>query len=230
VHPGYFPFFDRWDIPRPEADYSTGLPSQNAFDRLLAGIPPDGNVFRTAGEQERIIRDFLEYVSYDKKLVVLILPGKYREHVTYGKHADYDEYARYINEITNRAGNIVYVESFDHDKGTITAEDLGMLLQFLKGTGSGTVLLGGGFMGRCLDNFYGQLKSVMFAKNINHVLELVTFSPTDMKRDKVNLLDPKGHVSQQKSLDYFSSYAYNSATEEWLAWRPFNLYKIYENR
>lgn len=230
VHPAYYPYFDIWNIPRPAPDYREGLPAQNIMDRIAEGISPSHYAFRATHEQERIVRDFLEYASYDKKLVVLVLPRDHRSHVTYGQQDGYDEYARYINEITNRSENIIYLESAAFDKGQLLPEDRALLLQFLKDAGVRTVLLGGGFIGRCLDGFYGTLRTLMFSQNIVRIPELTVFSPTDLARDRLNILTDTGRISPHKLLKYFREFAYDEDTEEFHAWQPFPLYPIYDNR
>lgn len=230
VHPAYYPYFDIWNIPRPAPDYREGLPAKNIMERIRDGISPAQYAYRATHEQERIVRDFLEYISYDKKLAILVLPRDHRTHATYGQQDGYDEYARYINEMTNRSENIIYLESASFDKGQLRQEDRELLLQFFKDTGVRTVLLGGGFMGRCLDGFYGTLRTLMFSRNIVRIPELTVFSPTDLARDRRNLLTETGRISPQALMGYFREFAYDEDTEELHAWQAFPLYPVYDNR
>ena len=226
VHPGYFPYFDTWDISRPPADYSGGYPAQNTMERVTADLPKGEAIYRSAREQEKVLRDFLEFQSLEQGLVVLILPRDYKKNVTYGQVAGYDEYARYLNELTNAAGNIVFIESDTHFSGKLRDDDLRVLLHFLKASGVRTLLLGGNFMGRCLDGLYGSLKTTMFSQDLFFVLELTAFSPTDMKADRVSLLTGAGTLSIERVENYFRKFAYISASEQWLPWRRLSLYDI----
>ena len=230
VHPGYFPYFDKWDIPRPPADYSGGYPAQNTMERVTADLPKGDVIYRSAREQEKVLRDFLEFQSLEQGLVVLILPRDYQKNTTYGQVAGYDEYARYLNELTNGAGNIVYIESDTHYSGKLRDDDLRVLLHFLKAVGARTLHLGGSFMGRCLDGFYGSLRTSMFSQDLSFVLELTAFSPTDMKADKVSLLTSAGTLSIERVENYFRKFAYMPATEQWLPWNRLSLYDLNEIR
>lgn len=230
VHPGYFPFFDKWDIAIPRGDYSQGFPSQNLIERVTADLPREDVVHRVAREQERIERDFIEFMSDEKKLVILVLPRDYRDTVSYGPVPGYDEYARYINELTNRGESIVFVESITHNDGKMREDDLDVLLQFLHAVNAKTIYLGGGFLGKCLDGFFGSLRTVIPFENIYYVPELTAFSPADMVTDRVNLLTKSGKLSISGMRKYFQSVAYNRSTGERLKWRFLSTYPVNQNR
>jgi len=230
VHPGYFPFFDAWDVARPPADYSEGMPRENLVERITAGLPASDTVYRTAREQERTVRDLVEYLAAEGHLVVLILPRDYRDHVTYGPAPGYDEYARYLNEISNEAENVVFLESAAYDKGNLLPGDLEVLIRFLKASGARSVMLGGGFIGKCLDGFYKTLREVMLPGYLFYVPEVTQFSPADMKRDRTSLLADNGGISRRKLYGYFRSFAYDPATEEWLPWKSLPFYDIEQYR
>lgn len=226
VHPGYFPFFDVWDIPRPPYDYAAGMPKANLVDRVTAGIPAGDIVYRTAREQERIVRDFIEYMAAEGRLVVLVLPRDYRSHVTYGAVPGYDEYARYLNEMSNGAENIVYIESAAYDRGQLLPEDLDVLIRFLRASGARSVMVGGGFIGKCQSGFTQTLADVMLPGFLFTVPELTQFAPADMKRDKVNILKDDGRISREQLYQYFRTFAYDEVTEEWLPWKTLPFYDI----
>lgn len=226
VHPGYFPYFDTWNIPRPPAEYSGGYPAQNTMERVTADLPRGETVYRSARTQEKVLRDFLEFQSMEQGLVVLILPREYLKNVTYGQVGGYDEYARYLNELTNAAGSIVFIESDTHFSGKLRDEDLRVLLPFLRAVGAETLLLGGSFMGRCLDGFHDSLRTTMFSPDLYFVLELTSFSPTDIKADRVSLLNRAGTLDIERVESYFRKFAYDSATDQWLRWTRLSLYDI----
>jgi len=230
VHPGYFPFFDTWDIARPTFDYATGMPRENLVDRTTADLPASDTVYRTAREQERIVRDLVAYLAAERRLVVLILPRDYRDHVTYGAAPGYDEYARYLNEISGEAENVVFLESAAYDQGTLRPGDLDVLIRFFKASGVRSVNLGGGFIGKCLDGFYKTLREIMLPGYLFYVPEVTQFSPKDLKRDGTSLLTDDGRISRKKLYRYFSSFAYDPSTEEWLPWIPLPFYDVEQYR
>jgi len=230
VHPGYFPFFDMWDIPRLPADYSRGYPSQNLMERVTADLPKKEVVYRVAREQERIARDFIEFMSVEKRLVILVLPRDYKENVTYGAVPGYDEYSRYLNELTNRGDSIVYVESIAHNDGQMNEDDLAVLVRFLQAVNGRTVMLGGGFLGKCLDGFFGSIRTVMTYESIYYIPELTAYSPADMVTDRVNLLTESGRLSIRGMRKYFQSVAFNRTTGERLQWKFLPAYQVYQNR
>jgi hypothetical protein len=226
VHPGYFPFFDQGDIPRPRADYARGLPRENLVDRITADLSAADAAYRSAREQERIVRDFIEFMAAEGRLVILVLPRDYRDHVTYNAVPGYDEYARYLNELSNEADNVVFLESSAYDQGSLRPEDLDVLVRFLKASGARTVMLGGGFIGKCLDGFYKTLRVVMLPGHLFYVPELTQFSPADMKRDRESLLANDGRIDRNKLYRYFHAFAYDPVTEDTLPWKPLPFYDI----
>lgn len=230
VHPGYFPFFDKWEIPIPPADYSNGYPSRNLVERVTADLPQEDIAYRVAREQERIERDFIEFMSVQKRLVILVLPRDYKNTATYGAMPGADEYARYINELTNRGESIVYLESIAHNDGEVRSDDLAVLMQFLKAVEAKTIYLGGGFLGKCLDGFYGSLRTVFMPSEIYYVPEITAFSPVGMVTDRVKLLTDSGKLSMKGMQKYFRSVAFNRSTGERLRWKSLPLYPVYQNR
>lgn len=226
VHPGYFPFFDSWDVARPTTDYASGMPRNNLAERATADLPASNTAYRTAREQERIVRDLVRYLAAERRLVVLILPRDYRDHVTYGPAPGYDEYARYLNELSDESENVLFLESAAYDQGHLRPEDLDVLIRFLKASGVRSVNLGGGFIGKCLDGFYKTLREIMLPGYLFYVPELTQFSPKDLQRDGMSLLADDGRISRKKLYAYFSTYAYNPSTDEWLPWKPLPFFDI----
>lgn len=230
VHPGYFPFFDVWDVTPVTTDYSVGYPKKNIAERVTENLAAENIAYRVAREQERILRDFLEFMSHEQRLVVLVLPRSYRDHLTYGYVDGHDEYARYLNELTNGADNIIWIESDTHNSGYLLDGDLAMLTAFLDQTGATTLLLGGGFLGKCLDNFYGSLRKHYSYDAISYVTEITAFSPADMVTDRASLITTGGKLKYRGLRKYFESVAFNRTTNERLRWSVLDLYLVYRNR
>jgi hypothetical protein len=218
VHPAYFPFFDTWSVTPIETDYTKGLPSKNVVERISDRLRPTDVAYLVAREQERIIRDFVEFLSAEQHLLVLVLPRDYRAHLTYGRIDEYDEYARYINELTNGADNIVYLESAAHDSGYLRDDDLSMLTAFLDAAGAGTILLGGGFLGTCLDNLGASLRKSYSHEDIWYVTDLTTLSPADIVPDRDGFLSFWGGLRREELRGYLETIAFNRTTRERMRW------------
>lgn len=231
VHPGYFPLFDKWHIPPPADVRENSFPELNLPDRLTVNLPSDNIPYRVAREQNRILRDFLEFMSEEDKLVVLILPRDYKNNLTYGYQPGRDEYARFINEITNRSESIVYIESDTATSGYLIDKDLDVLANFLDAAGVKTIKLGGGFLAKCLDNFYGSIRNKFAYEAIAYVPEITAISPAeDMVTNEVALLDKEGRINMKAIRKYISTVAYNRANGERIRTQNFTLYPIYQNR
>ena len=226
VHPGYFPFFDEWNLTPIATDYTAGFPQRNVAERLSDAIDSLAIAYQIAREQERITRDFIEFMSAEKRLTVLLLPRDYRDHLTYGYVAGYDEFARYINELTNQADNIVYLESDGDQNGYLRDDDLAMLGAFLDAAGVRTLMLGGGFLGKCLDNLSGSLRKRYRHEDIWYVAEITAFSPYDVVADRGRLLTFWGHLRFENVRDYYTSIPVNRTTSERLRWASIPLYAI----
>ena len=231
VHPGYFPFFDKWHLPPPAPITGDDLPAENLSDRLTADLPADEVPYRVAREQGRILRDFIEFMSEENKLVVIVLPRDYKINQTYGYQPGRDEYARYINEITNRSESIVYVESDTATSGYILDKDLDVLDNFLTAAGVKTVKLGGGYLAKCLDNFYGSIRGKFAFEAITYVTELTAISPAeDMVTGEVDLLDKDGRINMKSIRKYISTVSYNRSNGDRIRTKNLTLYSIYQNR
>ncbi len=75
VHPAYYAFYmHNYERTPLLADNASPFPQENLVERLKAVLPQDVVNYRVMGEQERLIRDFLEYMSVRKQLVIIVLP------------------------------------------------------------------------------------------------------------------------------------------------------------
>lgn len=177
VHPSYYPFFENNRRLSSDND-KNAYPPKNIVERFLDSQLPDRVGLNLIKEQERVARSFIEFMSTERRLMILVIPGDYIKHMTYGYIPGIDEYARYINEITNMSYSVVYIESKEFNYGELSEQNMVILTAFLDDLGIETVLVGGGYLGRCLDGFYGNLK----AKNKYDVFvvpEISSVSPMD---------------------------------------------------
>jgi len=226
VHPGFYAFFDARAV-SPSKDNIGEFPSLNIFERLTFEISPKDLNMRVMKEQERLLRDFLEYMSTENKLVILVLPRDYKDHVSYG-YAGLDEYARYINEMTNMSGSILYLESQTHNNGVIEKEDLDILTSFLNEIGVKRVLLGGGYLGKCIDDFYESIRKTFKYEDVYFVTEISAISPNDMVSDSINLLTKSGRINFRGVRKYLkvNGIATDNPDEK-PKFRRLTLYKVY---
>lgn len=192
VHPSYYLFFHakKPQVTRPSLDMKDSL-----VDLFLKESPQKA-VLRLEQVQQRNEKNFLEYLTMDEKLVILLLPRNYRTTNSYTYMNSKDEYTRYLNEIANGSPSILYMESESASVGRLLSDDLVVLLSFLEAIGAKSVLIGGGYVGRCQKEFYNYVTKYSFGSSYFIVPELSTFSPDDVtettagsffENDQINL-------------------------------------------
>ncbi|MBI5076205.1 MAG: hypothetical protein HZB62_13705 [Nitrospirae bacterium] len=193
VHPSYYLFFhsNKPQVVRPPMDQKDSLVD------LFLREPQIKAIKRLEQEQQRNEKNFLEYLTMDEKLVILLLPRNYRTTNSYTYMNSNDEYARYLNEIANGSPSVIYMESESASVGRLLSEDLVVLLSFLEAVGAKSVLIGGGYVGRCQKEFYNYVTKYSFGSNYFIVPEISTFSPEDItestagrffENDQINLM------------------------------------------
>ena len=182
VHPAYYTFFSDSDKLPEDPEKEEGMSGRNAVERLLEASARSYKI-NVMKAQEKMLRDFLEFASTEKKLVILVLPGGYRTYSGYRYRKNSDEYMRFINEASNGSDSVLYVFSRKTSKGTLSEDDRALLLKFIYGIRADSVLLGGGYVGRCLEDFYKSVEPYIGEDKIYVVPELTAISPSDMTRD-----------------------------------------------
>ncbi|MDA8174304.1 MAG: hypothetical protein M0018_06910 [Nitrospiraceae bacterium] len=175
VHPAYYVFFSG-----PQLVTGDDPPVENAVERFLS-LTPDSGKMAVLQAQERNMRDFLAYAAMRKKLVLLILPRAYRLQPGYNYYGWYDEYTRYINQVAGGSSSVLFLESSSSSRGYLTKKDRAVLLDFLAAIRPERVLLGGGYVGRCQEEFYQDLTGKYGAKGVYLVPEISDISPTELK-------------------------------------------------
>jgi len=231
VHPGYYTFFHgKHNLP--PAEEIGGYPTRNLVERLTTDSTlGKGLNIRVMKEQERLIRNFLEFMSMEKKLVILVLPRDYRDHLINGYAAGRDDYARFINDLTNMSPSILYIESETHDNGFLAKPDLELLKEFIDGTGAKKIMLGGGYLGKCVDNFYASIRLKYKYEDVSFVADITSISPTDMVTDSVRLLI-KGRINYTAMQQYFkdSGFTTTNPDEEAISIRRLPYYKVFQTQ
>lgn len=172
VHPAYYVFFQNETIP-------DGIHFRDNAVELFLDTPAFSPVLNVLKHQEKRMRDFLEYMSTEKKLVILILPGKYKKWKRYLYKNDQNEYVRYLNEVTNGSESVVYLYSRRPYSGTLSNKKMKILLNFLSTIGARDIRIGGGYFGRCLAGFQIRMEKNT-KREIYIVPELIQLSPEDM--------------------------------------------------
>lgn len=194
VHPAYYTFFHDHELP----DSGAGQSSQNAMEKFL-GTTVYSSRAQLIRAQEKMLRDFLEYMSTGKKLVVLILPHDYRDYRGYKFRGGRDEYMRFINEVTNESSSVLYLYSKKPNRGTLYEKDRRRLLKFLYAIRAKEILVGGGYIGRCLEDFYKDVEQYYSEDRIFVVPEITSISPVDVSSDVASdMLSPDGTVDVTK--------------------------------
>lgn len=179
VHPSYSLFFD---AKKPGFLKRSADRHGSIVDSFLE-TSPDTAVAVLEQEQLKFEKNFIEYLTTEEKLVILVLPRDYRHAMNYGYTEGPDEYARYLNGIANGSPAILYLESESSSSGKLLADDLIPLLSFLKAVGAETMLIGGGYVGRCQKEFYQYMTNFTAADRYYIVPELSTFSPEDISEE-----------------------------------------------
>ena len=208
VHPAYYAFFQQNKVALSSPEDAKILPSKNIVERFAEVYGAGDNIMNKLFlEQERLSRDFLEFMSHEKKLAILLLPKDYKNHMTYGVIPGLDEYARYINEVTNMSESLLYLESDEAWNGYVEGPELDTLTAFLQGIGTRRVLLGGGYLaGRCVDNFYMSLRKRFNYEDIYFVPEILAISPEDTLYGAESFLTAAGKIKIKSMIDYISLY------------------------
>ncbi|OGW28066.1 MAG: hypothetical protein A2X59_03165 [Nitrospirae bacterium GWC2_42_7] len=226
VHPGYYAFIQNKQ-PLPLWEYAKGFPQNNVVERISENLSRDDISIKVMEEQEKVLRDFIEFMSKEKKLVILILPGDYKNHLSYGYVKGYDEYARYINELTNMSESVIYMESKEYNNGFLSDKDLEVLATFLNTAGAKTIKLGGGYIGKCLSNFYESIGTRYRNNDINFILEITTISPVDMGSESNRLLNKDGRINFKRVVQYYSMLGYSSKLADSIKLRRLSMYRVY---
>jgi hypothetical protein len=172
VHPAYYTFFQGGGGQNKDV-------SMNAVERFLRE-PSYSSRMQLIKLQEKMLRDFIEYMSTDKKLVILVLPKDYSSFKAYQYRDGKDEYMRYINEVTNASDSVIYLYSDHPYKGDLSEGDRKKIVKFLYAVRPDSVLIGGGYIGRCLEEFYANMQQSYGLNKFYIVPEITAISPNDL--------------------------------------------------
>ncbi len=185
VHPSYYIFMDEkpFDLD-PDA-------SKNAVESFIENDEISGSSYISLMKAyEWNEMNFIMNAGQQKKLVILILPGMYlkSKHYVYKNSSMGDQFARYLNHVTHDSYTIFYLETIKTTSGEISSDDIVRLVNFLRKHGTKNIYIGGGYVGRCQEEFYKLLMPKWPAENIALISEISAFSPDDIKDSTSQLL------------------------------------------
>jgi hypothetical protein len=177
AHPSFFPFFH---YPKKLVDNtSKSISKENVVEKLLKTKPKNFE-FAVLQAQERRTRDFIEFKSTQEKLIIVVVPRDYNRYTGYTYKRGRDEYMRYINEITNFSKSVLFAESRTPNRGYLREEDAIRLMEFLIAIDAKKILIGGGYVGRCIEDFYTLITQEYGSEGIFIVPELTDISPREL--------------------------------------------------
>lgn len=108
-------------------------------------------------------------------ILVLIIPGNYST-----ESFSPLSYTAYLNAVASRGPSVFYLFSKTSSTGVITADDMISLYRFLQDVNADTVMIGGGYIGRCQREFYDQLTNFIDRTRMYIAPEISTLSPDDV--------------------------------------------------
>jgi hypothetical protein len=117
------------------------------------------------------------------KIVILIVPGNYN-----AESEAPGSYTSYLNKTAGTGQSVFYLFSESANSGSISTDDMVNLYRFLDGAKAGKVLIGGGYIGRCQKEFYGEL-TTFFTKAASFIVpEISTISPDDISETEAKAI------------------------------------------
>lgn len=197
VHPAYYFFFHEDPANSFDVKEIRTFIERDAFTRT--------DLFLR--EQEKALRDFLEITSTRNRLLLFVLPGNYREYMGYKYRYGEDEFARYINEVSNDSKATLYLYSEKPNRGMLSRESKDILLSFIKAVNPDKIILGGGYLGRCLEDFYRQLSPLMKDGQVEIEPWISAMSPEDLKYFDLGDLVKDGHLDMSLMKDLHKNYS-----------------------
>jgi len=193
LHPAFFVFFEN-DRKLSSKSDREAYPQKNIVERFFDKYYGYDYGMTVMKEQERLLRDFVEAASTEKRLLVLIVPKGYKSRLSYGYIEGLDEYARYLNEITNGSESVLYMETAEFEYGYMADSDMEVMKGFFGALGANRIIIGGSYVGRCLNHFYSSMRGRF--DNVYIAPEIAAVSPGDLDNKwGRNLLSDKGRIN-----------------------------------
>ncbi len=134
-------------------------------------------------------------------LLILVIPGRYEK-----DSIAPESYTSYLNLLAGDSSTAYYIRSETSHSGAIPLDTTVKLHDFLRNVKADRILVGGGFIGRCQREFYGQLSS--YVENIPSFIvpEISSLSPDDISsKEAFNILNSIRRKDFQPVVDFIES-------------------------
>lgn len=171
VHPAYSVFFNNDDL------YSDSIGTVDSFLNETAYTKSS----RLIMEQERSLRDFLEITSTRNRLIVLVLPNNGQQSRGSISGEGRDKFALYVNSVTNGSDSVLYLYSEKPNGGKLSEGSKQQLVEFFMAVDPERIIIGGGYLGRCVEDFYRDFSSSTFGERMLISGEISSFNIDDLK-------------------------------------------------
>jgi len=156
VHPAYSAFFR--DPSKDRYSEAKDLMVQKQFDNETSAIAAQ---------------------AASGKIVVLVLPGNYAV-----DSQSPLSYVSYLNSLVAEGRQMYYVLSETSSTGSLPMTDMVNLYSFITANNARKVMIGGGYIGRCQREFYGQLTTYLDKSLAYVVPEMSVVSPDDVSEEE----------------------------------------------
>jgi hypothetical protein len=166
VHPAYSVFFNNDDPYSDSKDTVESFLNETAYTKSS----------RLIIEQERALRDFLEITSTRNRLIVLVLPDNSQE-----DRVGRDMFTLYVNSVTNGSDSVLYLYSEEPNRGQLSKGSRQQLIEFFRVVDPERIIIGGGYLGRCIEDFYRDFSSSPFGERMLISGEISAFKRDDLK-------------------------------------------------
>ncbi len=184
-------------IPRLSADTALFSPPSSGSPDVFIIVHPGYSVFfnnektrRYTGARFRMLElqfmnesRFITEQARSGNIVILIVPGNYR-----ADSVSPLSYLSYLNTFASAGQPVFYLLSETSSNGTIAMNDMVNLYHLLQTMRASKVLIGGGYVGRCQKEFYGQFTSYYGLSQTYIVREISTISPEDVSEKTASLI------------------------------------------
>lgn len=118
---------------------------------------------------------FISEIAKSDNLLILVLPGNYQKDSLAPL-----SYTFYLNATTQSGPRVYYITSETSSSGSLNTDTMVTLYGFLQKVKADKVLIGGGYIGRCQREFYGQILTYVEKIPAFIVPEISSISPDDV--------------------------------------------------
>ncbi len=196
VHPGYHVFVETQSRTTPDT-----LPTENLVEKFIRTPTRVSGKSALMKSYEAEIRNAIELLSTAGYIIVLVIPpeGKDKD-----KIVAWQEYRRYLNEITNGSEYVYYLESRDLQTGKLTGQGYKALIHLTEALEVEKLYIGGQYYGRCLYTFYKGLPKTL-RKKVRFVARWSAPDPEDITIEEAIALRGKdGWIDEERAYELLS--------------------------